>query len=156
MKILCLYPNNDGYFRCPVGLTLIMTILKKEGHEVKLFDTTFMAAEDNNDDVVRQKSGSVKSPPISTAHLYKKYSDERIIAIWLETIQNFKPDVIAASILEDAYEFCGTLLDSAKKNFDIPVSTAALPNKRPTVVPSAQSSRCGNFNTYKYCQKIVS
>ena len=132
MKILCLYPNNDGYFRCPVGLTLIMTILKKEGHEVKLFDTTFMAAEDNNDDVVRQKSGSVKSPPISTTHLYEKYSDERIIAIWLETIQNFKPDVIAASILEDAYEFCGTLLDSAKKNFDIPVVAGGV---TPTLSP---------------------
>ena len=89
MKILCLYPNNDGYFRCPVGLTLIMTILEKEGHEVKLFDTTFMAAEDNNDDVVRLKSGSVKPAPVSTAHLYKKYSDEKIIEVWIDTIKSF-------------------------------------------------------------------
>ena len=47
MKIMFLYPNNEGYFRCPIGLTLIMTILAKEGHEVKLFDTTFMASAEN-------------------------------------------------------------------------------------------------------------
>ena len=40
MKIMFLYPNNDGYFRCPVGMTFLMTILAKEGHEIKLFDTT--------------------------------------------------------------------------------------------------------------------
>ena len=47
MKILFLYPNHEGYFRCPVGLTLIMTIVANEGHEVKLFDTTFMASDKN-------------------------------------------------------------------------------------------------------------
>ena len=45
MKILFIYPNNEGYFRCPIGLTLIMTILRDEGHEIKLFDTTFTAGE---------------------------------------------------------------------------------------------------------------
>ena len=49
MKIMFLYPNSDGYFRCPIGLTLIMTVLAEEGHEIKLFDTTFMAVGENND-----------------------------------------------------------------------------------------------------------
>ena len=42
MKVLFLYPNHEGYFRCPVGLTLVMTVVANAGHEVKLFDTTFM------------------------------------------------------------------------------------------------------------------
>ena len=70
MKIMFLYPNNDGYFRCPVGLTLIMTILAKEGHEIKLFDTTFMATENNNNDKMGEKLGIVK--PTATAYLFKK------------------------------------------------------------------------------------
>jgi hypothetical protein len=74
MKIMFLYPNNEGYFRCPIGLTLIMTILAKEGHEVKLFDTTFMASAENVDTKLREKSGTVKYIPMD--HLYNKQSEK--------------------------------------------------------------------------------
>ena len=67
MKILFLYPINEGYFRCPVGLTLLMTIAEKEGFEVKLFDTTFIAAEDNIDSKLREKRGDTK--PIEMGHM---------------------------------------------------------------------------------------
>ena len=77
MKIMFLYPNHEGYFRCPIGLTLIMTILAKEGHEVKLFDTTFMAAEENIDSKMREKSGMVK--PIPMDHFYNKHSEKEVI-----------------------------------------------------------------------------
>ena len=133
MKILFLYPNNNGYFRCPVGLTLIMTILRDEGHEIKLFDTTFTAAEDNKDDRKRVENGLVKDLP--TAHLYEKQSDEKLISAWIKTIKDFKPDLIAASITEDMYHFCGTLLDAAKKNFDIHITVGGVtPSLSPNVV----------------------
>ena len=113
MKVLFLYPNTDGYFRCPVGLTLIMTILAKEGHDVKVFDTTFMAVEDSGDNQMREKLGIVKKVP--TAHLFEKQSTDKIISTWVKTVQDFKPDLIGASIMEDAYSFCGDLLDAVKK-----------------------------------------
>ena len=130
MKIMFLYPNNDGYFRCPVGMTLIMTILANEGHEIKLFDTTFMATEGNNNDKIGVKLGIFKST--DTDHLYKKHSEKEIISAWIEAIRDFKPDLIAAGILEDAYEFCGTLLDSAKKHFNIPIAVGGV---TPTISP---------------------
>ena len=117
MNILFLYPNNEGYFRCPVGLTLIMTILKNEGHNIKLFDTTFMNVEDNIDSKIREKIGMTK--PVAMDHLYEKNSEQEIISKWLKLIGDFKPDIIGVSFLEDQYEFCGRLLDEAKKNFDI-------------------------------------
>ena len=126
-----LYPNNDGYFRCPIGLTLIMTILAEEGHEVKLFDTTFMAVGENNDSKLREKNGTVK--PVPTAHLFQKYSSEELITSWIKTIEDFKPDLIAASILEDAYAFCGTFLDAAKKHFTIPIAVGGV---TPTISPN--------------------
>ena len=55
-----LYPNHEGYFRCPVGLTLIMTVVENEGHQVKLFDTTFMNSDDNQDNTKREDAGLVK------------------------------------------------------------------------------------------------
>ena len=45
MKILFVYPNHEGYFRVPIGLTLIMTVCEIEGHDVGLFDTTFIASK---------------------------------------------------------------------------------------------------------------
>ena len=62
MKIMFLYPNNEGYFRCPIGLTLIMTILAKEGHEVKLFDTTFMASAENVGTTISNNSNYLYHP----------------------------------------------------------------------------------------------
>ena len=133
MKVMFLYPNNDGYFRCPVGLTLIMTILAKEGHEIKLFDTTFMATSDNEDNKIREKLKIVKAIP--TAHFYEKRSEKEIISSWIKAIEDFKPDLIAASILEDAYEFCGTLLDAAKKHFTIPIVVGGTtPTLSPNIV----------------------
>ena len=32
MRVMFLYPNNEGYFRCPIGLTLIMTMVENDGH----------------------------------------------------------------------------------------------------------------------------
>ena len=64
-----LYPNHVGYFRCPVGLTLIMTVCKNAGHDVKLFDTTFMNDSENKDQETREKSGQVK--PVALENFFK-------------------------------------------------------------------------------------
>ena len=77
-----LYPNDEGYFRCPVGLTLIMTILAKEGHEVKLFDTTFMAVGDNLDSKLREKHRTAK--PIPMDHLFNKHSTKELRSKWIK------------------------------------------------------------------------
>ena len=55
-----LYPNHEGYFRCPLGLTVIMTVCANEGHEVRLFDTTFMNVSENKDNKIREKAKQVK------------------------------------------------------------------------------------------------
>ena len=71
MKVLFLYPNHEGYFRCPVGLTLIMTVVENAGHEVKLFDTTFMNSDDNQDNSKREEAGLVK--PVTLDNYFNKY-----------------------------------------------------------------------------------
>ena len=73
MKIMFLYPNHVGYFRCPVGLTLIMTVCKNAGHDVKLFDTTFMNVSENKDQETREKSGQVKPMLLQTEKLTKNF-----------------------------------------------------------------------------------
>ena len=130
MKILFLYPNHVGYFRCPVGLTLIMTVCANAGHKVKLFDTTFMNTSTNEDQKQREESGQVK--PVTVDNFFTKKTKEQIDQAWLKTIENFKPDLIATTIVEDSYVYCDQLLKIAKDNFNIPIVAGG---SMPTVVP---------------------
>ena len=45
IKILFLYPNTFGMNMLPPAIALFSAILKKEGHQVKVFDTTYYAAD---------------------------------------------------------------------------------------------------------------
>ncbi len=130
MKILFLYPNHVGYFRCPVGLTLIMTVCANAGHQVKLFDTTFMNTSTNEDQKQREESGQVK--PVTVDNFFTKKTKEQIDEAWLKTIENFRPDLIATTIVEDSYVYCNQLLKIAKDNFNIPIVAGG---SMPTVVP---------------------
>ena len=47
MKILFLYPNFGGYGKIPIGMALVMTILQNEGHEIDLFDVSFIISDHN-------------------------------------------------------------------------------------------------------------
>ena len=130
MKVLFLYPNHVGYFRCPIGLTLIMTMCKNEGHEVHLFDTTFMNVEENKDQDKREETGQVK--PVTLDGFFNKKSKNEIESLWLSKIEEINPDMIATSIVEDSYLYCDRLLGLAKKNFNTPVVVGG---SMPTVVP---------------------
>ena len=99
MKILFLYPNHEGYFRCPVGLTLIMTVVANEGHEVKLFDTTFMNVGENVDNKIRENIGIVKPVPLD--HFFNKKSKSEIENSWLKKLDRIDED--EESMLDQAF-----------------------------------------------------
>ena len=130
MKIMFLYPNHVGYFRCPVGLTLIMTVCANEGHEVKLFDTTFMNVSENEDNAIREKAKQVK--PVTLDNFFNKKSKNQIETDWLKAVEEFSPDIIGTTILEDSYVYCDRLLSLVKEKFNIPVVAGG---SMPTVVP---------------------
>lgn len=44
MKFLMVYPDNTGDSRVPLGIVYLLTILKKRGHDIRLFDMTFYGA----------------------------------------------------------------------------------------------------------------
>ena len=130
MKVLFLYPNHEGYFRCPVGLTLIMTVVENAGHEVKLFDTTFMNSDDNMDNSKREEAGLVK--PVTLDNYFNKKSTTEIESDWIKFVEDFQPDLIATTIVEDAYTYAHRLLGLAKSTCNVPVVVGG---SMPTVVP---------------------
>ncbi|MFP6792013.1 MAG: cobalamin-dependent protein, partial [Pseudomonadales bacterium] len=111
MKIFFIYPNFGGYAKIPVGMTLLMTILKNEGHKVELFDVSFIIEDHNFADEVMEKLGSKET---DTTHLYDYHTFEEIDDLLVSKLKNFSPDLVAANIVEDNYRYCHRLLKLIK------------------------------------------
>ena len=102
-KVLWVYPNSEGYGGIPNGIALLAGCLKDAGFETKCFDTTFL-----------------NSPPLTHFHRAKHggympadHEDywggwepelvEKTPQLLEETIEDFKPDLIAVSIVDVCY-----------------------------------------------------
>jgi len=120
MKILFLYPNFGGYGKMPIGMTLLMTILKNEGHQVELFDVTFIIEDHNFNDEEMERVGAVEET--DTTHLYNYHTYEQIDELLMSKLKSFSPDLVAASIVEDNYRYCDRLL-KLTKSFDSKIPT---------------------------------
>jgi len=140
MKVLSIYPNADGYGRIPTGLAIIMTVIKNAGHELALFDTTFLQAS-NSDNDTREKAGLVKKvesivgskTSVACSPTFESLSEDQIKGLLLEKLKQFKPDVVIMSIVEDNYSWADKLLNVVKR-FDksIPV---VIGGPTPSAVP---------------------
>ena len=130
MKILAIYPNADGYGRIPTGLAIIMTVLEKNGHELDLFDTTFLH-DTNHDNDARESNKFVKdvlsikvpnndhSLELTTCDgtpeiIYDSLSEEEVNDLLLLKLDQFDPDAIIMSIVEDNWNWADELLQVVK------------------------------------------
>ena len=76
MKILFLYPNFGGYGKIPIGMALVMTILKNQGHEIDLFDVSFIISDRNFNDEQMERVKAVKET--DTSEFYNYHSHDQI------------------------------------------------------------------------------
>jgi anaerobic magnesium-protoporphyrin IX monomethyl ester cyclase len=133
MKILAIYPNAEGYFRIPIGLSIIITELIENDHKVELFDTTFMTSSESSDNLARNKAKLVI--PVDLSKFYNTKTQDNIDEILTEQIKKFSPDLIIASIVEDNYTYADHLFQVAKSCSDIPILVGgATPTIAPDVV----------------------
>lgn len=99
-KVLIINPNVDTFGRQSIPTVLIAALLKKHGHQVELFDTTFMdtsylfAREQTHEDL-NIKLNFFKKVNISPYGLTKKKVD--VIKLFNEKIELYRPDFIAFS-----------------------------------------------------------
>ncbi len=128
-KVLFVYPNSEGYPIIPLGISVLSGILKHYGHEVVLFDITFMMPE-RLDHVAREKTGVVQKVDIE-----KYWGGRDAINIedeFKKKILRFNPDVLAFSIVENNYGYARKLFKIAKGITKAPIIAGGL---FPTVVP---------------------
>ena len=123
IKILFLYPNTFGMNMIPQAMALFSSLLKKEGHEVELFDSTYYSVDFGLDSDGTQVD-KLAVVPFNMEDRGVRIKDTSWSTDLKNQVERFKPDVIGLSTTEDMYElgllFLETIKDYKVKN-NIPV-----------------------------------
>ncbi len=128
-KILFVYPNRGGYPVIPIAISLLSGILKQNGHEVGLFDTTFLVPN-RIDHATREKAGFVQHVDVETH--WGPGGAVDIDDEFRKKIQSFNPDLIAFSIVENSYGCARNLFGAAKETKNVPILVGGI---FPTMAP---------------------
>jgi hypothetical protein len=91
LRILALYPNAEGYSRIPTGMAIIVILMSRAGHQLKVFDTTFMTGT-NIDNSIRESAQLVK--PTQADYGYENMDEQQIRESFGQTVREFDPDLL--------------------------------------------------------------
>ena len=113
IKVLFIYPNTYGMNMLPPAIAMFSAILKKEGHQVQIFDTTYYSIDYGMDsDGSKMERLNVVPFKMDTKGIHLKNSD------WKndlnKQVEEFKPDLIAISSTEDMWELGMLILNQLK------------------------------------------
>lgn len=117
-KILFIYPNTEGYPMIPLGISTLSSILKLHKHEVDLFDTTFMLG--NFEDLKSRENLNIVQK-VDTSEFWGRDERKNVKKELLTKINDFHPDIIGFSMIENNYHYAKILFAEIKQNFDIPI-----------------------------------
>lgn len=112
MKTLLLYPNLYGMNTLPPALGLFTAILKNEGHEVCLFDTTTYEGFFDAIDTDKQKADNLNARAYDDSILKEYARHSNAYEDFKKLIEEYSPDIIIMSTTEDTYPVGISLLKS--------------------------------------------
>ena len=159
LKVLFLYPNLMLQTGFPMAICTFSAILRKEGFDVDLFDTTFYLTEDVSSDEARMENLQVKPFNLGEKFRHLK-SKEQMFKDLVKKIEEFEPNLIAISILEDVYPLSVEML-RAIEHFKIPlIAGGVFPTFAPKIVikEEAVSMVCigeGEEVLIEVCRKLA-
>ena len=115
IKVLFLYPNTYGMNMLPPAIATFSAILKKEGHTISVFDTTYYSTDHGNN------SDGTKEEGLNVVPFSKEMIKRGLVpktTKWQDDIKKqvneFKPDLIGLSTTEDMWELGLRLLNEIK------------------------------------------
>ena len=113
IKVLFIYPNTYGMNMLPPAIAMFSAILKKHGHDVQIFDTTYYSLDYGMDsDGSKMERLNVVPFKMEAKGIKRKTTD------WKKDlhkqISNFKPDLLAISSTEDMWELGIKVLNEIK------------------------------------------
>ena len=118
-RILFLYPNERGMSTIPPSITSLSQILKDEGHQTALFDTTFYKFDDEitleDSDEIKTKANEFR--PVlgrDDDDLHFKKTTRSAVLDFEISIDKFKPDFIAVTCTETTFMRAIKLIDQTR------------------------------------------
>jgi len=113
IKVLFIYPNTYGMNMLPPAIAMFSAILKKEGHQVQIFDTTYYALDYGIDsDGSKMERLNVVPFKMEDKGIRLKTSDWKIDL--RKQVDDFRPNLLAMSSTEDMWELGVKVLKELK------------------------------------------
>ncbi len=131
-KVLLVYPNYMMVNLLPTNIGVLTACLLREGYEVDLFDTTFYKTADKSLDEIRIENLQLRKFNLEDAGVcYKTVPVEEDL---IKKIEQFKPDLIGVTTVEDTWPQALFLLRSIPAHLRRPVIVGGV---FPTFAPEA-------------------
>jgi len=124
-RVLLVHANTVMENLIPVGVSLLAGALKKDGIEFRIFDTTFYKTLDTFPDERRVRNLQIRDFNYSDFGIEIK-SKNAMFDEFIDLVNNFKPSLIALSIVEPTY-FLGLSLLRAVKDRNITTIVGGIP-----------------------------
>ncbi|MBM3251881.1 MAG: B12-binding domain-containing radical SAM protein [Candidatus Omnitrophica bacterium] len=123
-KVLFVYPNLMLQTTFPLAISILSALLKQNGYDVDIFDTTFYKTEEIASDEYRVKNLQIAKFTLGPE--FRNLKDKKQMFIDFTTkIQEYKPNLIAFSVLEDLYPLALELINISSR-FKIPTIVGGL------------------------------
>jgi len=118
-KVLFLYPNGKLMNPPPISVGIFTALLRQNGIEVDLFDTTLYSDPDSvgSDDA---KEESLMVRPFDYGERAVKLKESSMEHDFVNKVEMYQPDLIAVSVLESLYPTAVSLLKSIE-DLNIPI-----------------------------------
>jgi anaerobic magnesium-protoporphyrin IX monomethyl ester cyclase len=117
-KILLVYPNIQQCAMMPYSMGLFTALLREVGYQVELFDSTFYM----NDLTANYESYQTAVKEFDWAEKGVQFNRNDMLKDFNQIIENFSPDLIAVSVVENTYPIGRELIRSIPKRHNhIPV-----------------------------------
>jgi radical SAM superfamily enzyme YgiQ (UPF0313 family) len=101
-KVLLVYPNLMLVSLLPNNIASLSASLKKEGFDVRVFDTTLYKTTDKTNDEMRVERMQVRKFNIEDAGIKIKQSD--MYEDFAREVKDYQPDLIGVTVLDDTVE----------------------------------------------------
>ena len=111
LKILILYPNGSMMNPPPISIGVFTALIKQNGFDVELFDTTFFSDPDQmGSDEAKEKFLMVRPADDSerSSAVLKRRMDDDLI----KKVEEYHPNIITISLLESTYPIALSMLDA--------------------------------------------
>jgi len=129
-KVLFVYPNRETILRIPMAVSILCASIKNAGHDVSVFDTTFLGKKFKTDIHYSEQKRTVKKSKIED--FIGELDNRSLQEIVQSAINEYSPDLIAVSLLERNYSQAMSVLKEIKKYSNAPVLVGGI---LPTISP---------------------